>query len=126
MGVHLLLAHEFPSALGDTEARRACNFNDFWNDGWTPRWLLSGDSNVYRQIANALKGGAWRAAGLLSLRWSWQRRILQGIDGGRSRTSPGIIRRGSSSSSGVDRWSLPNFRWRRVVEGLVYESIRRP
>ena len=66
-GVHLLLCHEFPSMLGDNEERAACAFNDFWNDGWTPPWLLKGDANVYRQIAIALKGGAWRPAGLAKL-----------------------------------------------------------
>ena len=65
-GVHLLLAHEFPSVLeADGEITRAtCDFNDMWNDGWTPRWLLKGDANVYKQIATALKGGEWRPAGL--------------------------------------------------------------
>ena len=67
-GVHLLLAHEFPSVLEDERtARHACNFNDFWSDGWTPRWLLAGDSNVYKQIAIALKPDAWRTAGLVKL-----------------------------------------------------------
>ena len=63
-GVHLLPAHELPSMLGDNETRCACDFNDFWNEGWTPRYLLKGDANVYKQIAVALKGGAWRPAGL--------------------------------------------------------------
>ena len=66
-GVHLLLCHEFPSMLGDSDARMACAFNEFWNDGWTPPWLLKGDANVYKQIAIALKGGAWRMAGLTKL-----------------------------------------------------------
>ena len=66
-GVHLLVCHEFPSMLGDGEGRHACAFNDFWREGWTPRWLLKGDSNVYKQIAIALKGGAWREAGLAKL-----------------------------------------------------------
>ena len=66
-GVHLLVCHEFPSMLGDGEGRHACAFNDFWREGWTPRWLLKGDANVYKQIAIALKGGAWREAGLAKL-----------------------------------------------------------
>ena len=45
-GVHLLLAHEFPSNLGDNEARKACAFDHFWNEGWTPKWLLTGEANV--------------------------------------------------------------------------------
>jgi hypothetical protein len=49
--VHLLLIHEHPSILEETEERRACEFNDFWNEGWTPRHLLTGKANVYQQIA---------------------------------------------------------------------------
>ena len=67
LGVHLLLAHEMPSVIADTDERHACAFNDFWNDGWTPRWLLQGDANVYKQIAIALKGGEWRPAGITKL-----------------------------------------------------------
>ena len=54
-GVHLLLAHELPSNLGDNEARHACAFDHFWREGWTPPHLLKGDANVYKQIAIALK-----------------------------------------------------------------------
>jgi hypothetical protein len=69
LGVHLLLAHEFPSMLdnADTSQRGACAFNDFWNDGWTPKYLLKGDANVYKQIAIALKPGEWRTAGLVTV-----------------------------------------------------------
>jgi hypothetical protein len=69
LGVHLLLAHEFPSMLdnADTSQRGACAFNDFWNDGWTPKYLLKGDANVYKQIAIALKPGEWRKAGLVTV-----------------------------------------------------------
>jgi hypothetical protein len=45
----------------------ACEFNDFWNDGWTPKHLLKGDANVYKQIAMALKPGEWRNAGLVTV-----------------------------------------------------------
>jgi hypothetical protein len=62
--VHLLLIHEHPSILEETEERRACEFNDFWNEGWTPRHLLTGKANVYQQIANPLRPGLWRKAGL--------------------------------------------------------------
>ena len=67
MGVHLLLCHEFPSVLGDNQKRHACTFNEFFRDGWTPRWLLKDDSFLYNQIAIALKGGPWREAGLAKL-----------------------------------------------------------
>ena len=68
LGIHLLLVHEFPSAVEDIGTTRgACNFNDFWNDGWTPRHLLTGNANVYKQIAIALKPGAWRDAGLATV-----------------------------------------------------------
>ena len=49
----------------DGTARGACDFNDFWNDGWTPKHLLRGEANVYKQIAIALKGGAWRKASMV-------------------------------------------------------------
>jgi hypothetical protein len=50
LGVHLLLAHEFPSMLDDASAsqRGACAFNEFWNENWTPKHLLQGDANVYK------------------------------------------------------------------------------
>ena len=38
-----------------------------WNDGWTPKFLLKGDANVYRQIGIAIKAGAWRKAGLVNV-----------------------------------------------------------
>ena len=67
-GVHLLLAHEYPCCLDALVpggmSRGACEFNDFWNEGWTPKHLLTGDANVYKQIAMALKPGPFRAAGL--------------------------------------------------------------
>ena len=68
LGVHLLLVHEFPSALDDDASTRgACDFNDMWNEGWTPKHLLTGEANVYKQIAIALKPGAWRRAGLATV-----------------------------------------------------------
>ena len=66
-GVHLLLVHEFPSAVADNGGRGACAFEEFWNEGWTPKDLLVGDANVYVEIATSLKGGAWRRAGLIML-----------------------------------------------------------
>ena len=67
LGVKLLLAHEFPSFIGDDASRHACAFNDMWKAGWTPEHLLKGDTNVYKQIATALKPGGWRKAGLAKL-----------------------------------------------------------
>ena len=65
-GVHLLPVHEMPSAVDDDPQRGACAFNDFWND-CTPNHLLKGDANIYKQIAIALKPGAWRKAGLATV-----------------------------------------------------------
>jgi hypothetical protein len=42
-------------------------FNEFWNDDWTPKHLLKGDANVYRQITIALKPNEWRTAGLVTV-----------------------------------------------------------
>ena len=68
LGVHLLLVHEFPSVMDEAGSTRgACDFNDFWNEGWTPKHLLTGKANVYQQIAIALKPGAWRIAGLATV-----------------------------------------------------------
>lgn len=70
-GVHLLLVHEFPSVVDegqrDGTKRGACDFNDFWNEGWTPTHLKIGPANIYKQIALALKPGLWRAAGLATV-----------------------------------------------------------
>ena len=67
LGVPMLTVHEFPTMMEDDAVRGACSFNDFWKDGWTPRHLLVGDANIYKQIALALKTGAWRAAGLATV-----------------------------------------------------------
>ena len=66
-GVTLLPVHEFPSALEANEVRRACDFDAFWRDGWTPKHLLVSEFNIYRQIAIALKAGAWRRPGLMQV-----------------------------------------------------------
>ena len=65
LGVHLLLVHEVPCAVGRRE-RGACEFSEFFQDGWTPTHLLR--ANIYGEIAIALKDGAWRRAGLAILR----------------------------------------------------------
>ena len=49
------------------QLRHACEFNDFYSEGWTPEHLLQGEANVYRQGAVALKPGPWRAAGLVTV-----------------------------------------------------------
>ena len=69
LGIHLLTVHEFPSILDDSSSanRGACDFNDFWTEGWTPKHLLTGGTHVYKEIAIALKPGAWRAAGLATI-----------------------------------------------------------
>jgi hypothetical protein len=69
LGVHLLPVHRFPSMMDDanTSQRGACAFNEFWNESWTPKHLLTGDANIYKQIALALKPGEWRNAGLLAV-----------------------------------------------------------
>ena len=68
LGVRLLLVHEFPCCLDALVpggvSRGACDFNELWNEGWTPKRLLTGEANVYNQIAMALKPGPFRAAGL--------------------------------------------------------------
>ena len=66
-GVQLLPVHEFPSVIDDDPQRGACDFNDMWKAGWTPEHLLTGDTNVYKQIAIALKPGRWRKAGLATV-----------------------------------------------------------
>ena len=47
--VTLLLAHEFPSFVGNDADRHACAFNDFWKADCTPESLLQ--RNVYKDIA---------------------------------------------------------------------------
>ena len=82
--------------IGGNEERHACEFNEvrhgdqhldlwagrrrhpllrgsrlappqFWNDDWTPKELLQGDFNIYRQIAIAIKSGPWRNPGLIQV-----------------------------------------------------------
>jgi len=68
-GVHLQLAHEFPSSVDDVYLNRhSCPFNDFFDGpNRTPRHLLVGESSIYNIIATALKPAAWRKAGLVVL-----------------------------------------------------------
>ena len=106
LGVPLLLVHESPSALDKSDAsnRRACDFNDFWNEGWTPKHLLTGDANIYKKIAIALKPGDWRAAGLASVI-----RAMRESSGGERQPvfvdEPDPPAAASRSSTALKRWS---------------------
>ena len=66
-GVALLPVHEYPSALEADGVRKACEFDEFWRDDWTPKHLLQGEFNIYRKIAIPLKPGAWRQPGLMQI-----------------------------------------------------------
>ena len=65
LGVHLNCAHEFPSAVGPP--RHECEFGLMFGDDWTPGHLTSGPTNLYKEIALALKGVEWRKPGLVAL-----------------------------------------------------------
>lgn len=64
-GVHLCCVHEFPSLVG--APRHECEFHLMFNDDWTPEHLTKGESNIYKEIAVALKAGEWRKPGLVAL-----------------------------------------------------------
>jgi len=64
LGVHLCCVHEFPSVVGP--ARHECEFALMFGDGWTPQYLQSGPTNLYKEIALALKGAEWRKPGLVA------------------------------------------------------------
>jgi hypothetical protein len=64
-GVHILCVHEFPSVVGP--ARHECEFALMFNDDWTPPHMVSGPTNLYKEIALALKGAEWRKPGLVAL-----------------------------------------------------------
>ena len=105
LGVPLLLVHEIPSMIeNEDEMRRACEFNDFWNEGWTPQHLLVGDANVYRQIALGLKPGEWRIAGLMA--------VLQKMrdSGGAERAPIHVDEPDWKESSPKSRWTIQRFR----------------
>lgn len=65
LGVPLLLAHEMPGAVGADADRHSVDFASFFacDLGATPPDLLN--RGCYHTIAIALKGGAWRRAGLV-------------------------------------------------------------
>ena len=63
LGVHLQGAHEFPSVLdGVGSLRGALEFDAILRA--TPEQLTSGQTNIYKEIAIGLKGGAQRNVGL--------------------------------------------------------------
>eukprot|EP00966_Prymnesium_polylepis_P054329 1256264-Prymnesium_polylepis.1 len=65
MGLHLQLCHEFPSVLDPGSLRHALEFKQIMDA--TPADLAAGQSNIYSQIAIALKGGELRNTGLANL-----------------------------------------------------------
>ena len=64
LGVHLNCVHELPSVVGPP--RHACEFGLMFGDDWTPAHLLGGLTNLYKEIALALKGIEWRKPGLVA------------------------------------------------------------
>jgi len=64
-GVHLNCIHEFPSVVGPP--RYECEFGLMFGDDWTPAHLTSGKTNLYKEIAFALKGVEWRQPGLVAV-----------------------------------------------------------
>ena len=65
VGVHLNCIHEFPSVVGPP--RYECEFGLFFGDDWTPAHLTGGPTNLYKEIAFALKGVEWRQPGLVAV-----------------------------------------------------------
>jgi len=65
VGVHLNCIHEFPSVVGPP--RHECEFGLFFGDDWTPAHLTGGPTNLYKEIAFALKGAEWRQPGLVAV-----------------------------------------------------------
>ena len=64
LGVRVSCVHEFPGVVGPP--RHECDFGLMFNDDWTPRHLTSGPTNLYKDIALALKGVEWRQPGLVA------------------------------------------------------------
>ena len=59
IGVHIVCIHEFPGVIGPE--RYSCEFALMFNDDWTPAHLMSGPTNLYKEIAIALKVSCCRA-----------------------------------------------------------------
>ena len=53
VGVHLNCIHEFPAVVGPP--RHECEFALMFGDDWTPAHLTGGKTNLYKEIALALK-----------------------------------------------------------------------
>ena len=64
-GIHMLCVHEFPSVVGPP--RHECDFALMFRSDWTPDHLQGGATNLYKEIALALKGAEWRTPGLVAL-----------------------------------------------------------
>jgi len=64
-GVHLNCIHEFPAVVGPP--RFECEFALMFGDDWTPAHLTGGKTNLYKEIAFALKGVEWRQPGLVAV-----------------------------------------------------------
>jgi len=65
IGVHLQPCHEFASVLDPGSQREALAFKEIMEG--TPPDLKAGPTNIYSQIAIALKGGDLRQVGLVNL-----------------------------------------------------------
>jgi len=65
VGVHVNCIHEFPAVVGPP--RHECEFGLFFGDDWTPAHLTGGKTNLYKEIAFALKGVEWRQPGLVAV-----------------------------------------------------------
>ena len=64
-GIHMLCVHEFPSVVGPP--RHECDFALMFRSDWTPDHLQGGATNLYKEIALALKGAEWRKPGFVAL-----------------------------------------------------------
>eukprot|EP00966_Prymnesium_polylepis_P304687 7039568-Prymnesium_polylepis.2 len=65
VGLHLQPCHEFPSSVDTGSARHALEFKQIMDV--TPEGLKKWPTNIYSQIAIALKGGELREPGLANL-----------------------------------------------------------
>jgi len=64
-GVHINCVHEFPAVVGPS--RHECDFGLMFGDDWTPAHLTGGKTNLYKEIALALKGVEWRQPGFVAI-----------------------------------------------------------
>jgi len=63
-GVHITCVHEFPAVVGPR--RHECEFGLMFGEDWTPPHLTGGKTNLYKEIALALKGAEWRQPGFVA------------------------------------------------------------